>query len=847
MDLFERVRLFFAVGVCTAALAACGGGGGGGGGSVTPPGGGGGGGATPTPTPATSTASVTTSTTSSQTGTFGPVAGGYSGSVTIPAASVATTVNATLTTTQPSGPPAPSALRRRPQNIGASPISAIAYVTVTSPVTVTFPQAPSFTVTLPFAVTQAIGSTSYVAFYDSSKPQNGWTTIEGSATASGTTLSFNGTFGGAIAPLTLTANQPAYFVLFTVSSALPTPTPTPTSTPASGAYVAPTGGVTQLGPNATNVFSSSLLAASTDGTLVVQSMDAPPEPTGAASPLTEYDVAVSESAAGQKPSSLGNRFAAAIVALRGDGAASAPYRVRRDFRQSALNQTNRRTMSALRITRANAQSAQSLKRRTSSFTAGATHTFHVYQGTITGTGGTCVTPQIKIGTDCYVDVIAQLQAISNHAYVWVDNLIDATYNFSNADFQATATAFDVDYARETAAFGPAFFNAGGNYYEQCDANGVRNTNTNTYTPAVDLSGVADPHVSMLITKALENTGEGGYFSAGDLLNDQELNCAYQTSAHMPSNQLPMFIMSADKYPTTADEPYWRAEDMPRTLPHEFQHYLHAINKVFAPNLRDGNSTVVFDDSFVDEGDSMLAEDLVNSNNSQSNDTLLASFFYLYNPANYSFTAWVGYDANPLDTSTNPAYGFYRSTEGNYGQGYLFARYMYDRFGGDAALHRVYASLTPTAGTGANVAPIVAEANNGETFAQLYADFAAALAARNVASTDPRFSLNSTVFLVGSKTLPVPGGTYDIVMNGPRSPDDLTSAHPAGRVKLTPSNAANAKLMTGATLFFNAAASAGSIVSLDATTAPSGKVAGALVQGGYNDSGSCLGTVALNGC
>ncbi|MDB5041636.1 MAG: peptidase immune inhibitor, partial [Candidatus Eremiobacteraeota bacterium] len=562
----------------------------------------------------------------------------------------------------------------------------------------------------------------------------------------------------------------------------------------------------------------------------------------------EYNVAVSESAAGQKPSSLGNRFAAAIAALRGDGAASAPYRVRRDFRQTALNQMSRRTMSALRIIGASAQSA---KRSTSSFPPSATHTFHVFQNTITGTGGTCVTPQIKIGTDCYIDVNATLQATSNHGYVWVDNLIDGTYNLSTADFQATATAFDTDYARETAAFGPAFFNPGSNFYAQCDANGVRNQNTNTYTAQVDYTGT-DPHISILITKALENTGEGGYFSASDLLNDQELNCAYGNSAHMPSNQLPMFIMSADKYPSVANEPYWRAEDMPRTLPHEFQHYLHAINKVFAPNLRDANSTVVFDDSFVDEGDSMLAEDLVNSNNAQSNDTLLASFFYLYNPANYSFTAWVGYDADPLSTATNPAYGFYRSTEGNYGLGYLFARYMYDRFGGDAALHRVYASLTPTAGSGTaggvpNVAPIVAEANNGETFAQLYADFAAALAARHVASTDPRFSFNSTVFLVGSKTVPVPNGTYDIMMNGPRSPDDLTSTHPSTRIKLTPGQAANAKLMTGATLFFNAAASAGSIVSLDTTTAPSGKVAGALVQGGYNDSGSCLGTVALNGC
>jgi hypothetical protein len=51
----------------------------------------------------------------------------------------------------------------------------------------------------------------------------------------------------------------------------------------------------------------------------------------------------------------------------------------------------------------------------------------------------------------------------------------------------------------------------------------------------------------------------------------------------------------------------------------------------------------------------------------------------------------------------------------------------------------------------------------------------------------------------------------------------------------------------ATLFFNAAQSAGSIVSLETTTTPLRKVAGAPVQGAYTDTGACLGTVSLNGC
>ncbi len=40
----------------------------------------------------------------------------------------------------------------------------------------------------------------------------------------------------------------------------------------------------------------------------------------------------------------------------------------------------------------------------------------------------------------------------------------------------------------------------------------------------------------------------------------------------------MFVIGTDKYGsnnTGADETYWRTQDMPRSLPHEFQHYLHA--------------------------------------------------------------------------------------------------------------------------------------------------------------------------------------------------------------------------------------------------------------------------------
>ena len=240
---------------------------------------------------------------------------------------------------------------------------------------------------------------------------------------------------------------------------------------------------------------------------------------------------------------------------------------------------------------------------------------------------------------------------------------------------------------------------------------------------------------------------------------------------------------------------------------------------------------------------MLAEDLVlgaGANPPQSADTQTFAFDYLFTPGNFSLTAFAGYDVDPLGSGTT--YGFFRSTAGNYGGAYLFARYLYDRFGGDTALHRVYADLTPANSSLANVSPIQSEAN-GEPFAQLYSEFAEALAARNVASAgDPRFQFSSNVLLRGVATLPIPGGAvWNQRFNGPRSPEDLTSATPGttARIKLTPGGTVTMKLITGATLFPNVAASGGSVVQAN-VAAPALGVNAALVQGSYDDSGSCRG-------
>ncbi len=629
---------------------------------------------------------------------------------------------------------------------------------------------------------------------------------------------------------------------------LPTPSPTPVATatptppPAGSGFVTPTGGVTQLAANASNAFGSSMLTPSNDGTFVVQSTDTPAE-AAAGTSLTEYTVSATESAAGAVPGAIARGTASspvnAAARIPSNERAGVPssFRPRLDPRTSALG---RRFVAFARSRNVVARRAESA-RAPQTFAVGNHRTFHVLQGAITGVGGTCTAPAQSAGGECYVDVPSTVQFVSNHGYVWVDDAVtsDSSYGFTAADWSATGTTFDTDFARETVAFGPAFVTPV-QQYQECDASGHV---VSTMTTPVDLTG-ADPHISILVTKALEGTGEGGYFDFANDLNDGAANCAFG-GPHPPSNLLPMFVMGADKYSGTADEGFWRTLDMPRTLPHEFQHYLHAMNKVIIPELQN-NVQGYFDDSVIDEGCSELAEDLVlgtGVNSPQSWESRFDAFAYLFMPGNFSIPAFTGYDADPLSTATTPTYGFFHNTQGSYGGAYLLARYMYDRFGGDAAMHRLYADLSPPPSSTANLHPLVAEAGNGETFAQLYAEFAAALAARNVASSDPRFTFGSNVLLNGLTTITFAGGTtFNERFDGPRSPEDLASTTPETlpRIKLTPGATVSAKLISGATLFFNSAKSGGSIVRLNSATAPGGTVDGALVQGGYDDNGACLG-------
>jgi hypothetical protein len=222
----RRYIMFFALAV----LAACGGGGGGGG---LPPGGGGhgggggggGGGGTPTPSPPASiTQQVAVVPTNAVTVTFGQIASGLSGTVSLPGTTGATaTATVTLQAGIPSNDPVPSARRifARPTILGAS-VSVIGCVTVSLNNAVVVAGTPSFNLSFKSGT---LSNDDYIAYFDPTvTPNPSWSAMLGPVVASTSSAI---TFDTQVlwTPMTWQANSLYAFCVVQAKSPLPTPTP----------------------------------------------------------------------------------------------------------------------------------------------------------------------------------------------------------------------------------------------------------------------------------------------------------------------------------------------------------------------------------------------------------------------------------------------------------------------------------------------------------------------------------------------------------------------------------------------------------------------------------------------
>lgn len=318
----------------------------------------------------------------------------------------------------------------------------------------------------------------------------------------------------------------------------------------------------------------------------------------------------------------------------------------------------------------------------------------------------------------YVAVPATLAAVSNHGYIWIDNTIAATLGAQQA--VSIGATFDRAYVSDVTHFGtPEYTLASANatiVSPACDAAGnPTGANVPFFIPPPN-----GMHHVFVVNESALGAGTGGYFSSINHVTQSAANCL---TGLPKSNEASMIYIGYDSANSLNFE---LQEDVVRGTSHEFQHLINFVNKVvLLPNA-------VSEDTWINEGLSMLAQDFaVNAlypsvpvDVDATLDGPVGDFFE--HPSRYSLTGFTGIDPG--------ATGFAYNCTGCYGLSYLFQRYLYDRFGGDAFTHAMESS------TRAGFANL--QAATGTSTTQTIADFAVAVINSGSgpgSSLDPRYS------------------------------------------------------------------------------------------------------------
>jgi len=316
-----------------------------------------------------------------------------------------------------------------------------------------------------------------------------------------------------------------------------------------------------------------------------------------------------------------------------------------------------------------------------------------------------------------IQVPATLQAISQHAYVWVDN----TLSLSAISLTAIGNDFDNAYASDVTHFGSPEYTTSAPTatlaMQPCDSAG------NTIATAAPVNLVIAPpngmHVLFIVNQNSLGAGLGGYFSSVNHYTQGFANCI---SGQPKSNEASMIYLGFDP---TSSLTYALSEDIVRGTSHEFQHLINFVNKTVLP------SSPVSEDRWINEGLSMLAQDYAVNRMFPSvpidvADALSLASVFLQNPQRYSLTGFTGSDSSGTFT--------YNCT-GCYGLSYLYQRYLADRFGGDSYLHAIESTTTTS------IAGI--QSVTGTSPSQTIADFAVALLQSGSGLTaDPRYNFKN---------------------------------------------------------------------------------------------------------
>lgn len=373
----------------------------------------------------------------------------------------------------------------------------------------------------------------------------------------------------------------------------------------------------------------------------------------------------------------------------------------------------------------------SLLRRMQPVPAGGSHlTAKSFASARAGTNADVWVEKSDLGASggAYQSVPATLELQTAHGNIWIDNSLlsgsGAAASFSAASLSATVAAigndFENAYASDVAHFASPDYSASapglGPSYKACNADG-----SNAGSGKAFITEPADGRVNvMVVNPGAFGSGMGGYFSSVNYMPQAALNCI---STSYRSNEAPFIYVGWFERNGSS---YELKEDLVRATAHELQHLINFVNHGILA------STTSYEETFINEGLSMLAQDFavqrLYGTNFDVDDAVDRASTYLDAPQNYSISGFTGMDGG--------ASAQYNCASGCYGSAYLFQRYLYDRFGGDA-----YAQSMERSGV---VGPANVAAVTHSTLAQVLADFGLALATNSagVTPTDARYAFGS---------------------------------------------------------------------------------------------------------
>jgi hypothetical protein len=310
---------------------------------------------------------------------------------------------------------------------------------------------------------------------------------------------------------------------------------------------------------------------------------------------------------------------------------------------------------------------------------------------------------------------AQLVKLTAHWQIWIDTSLTSVISDATA-VTALATDFENAWASNTAHFasndytGTPYWNQSVSY---CDAAGTKN-GTGPVVAAPQAQTIA-----FIVGPGTLGQGVGGYFDELNFFPDAEVQCfASARSGGLHSNGAPIVYVG---WSSANGASYEEQEDMVRAAAHEFQHLINFVQHGIVSNGDD-------EDAYINEGLSMLAQDLALPRMFPAlahdvDDAMLHANGFLLSPSTFSLTGFSGSDDGGV-----PAY----NCASCYGEAFVYQRYLYDHFGGDAYAHAV--ETGPATGS-AHVAAVT-----GKDTATLLRDFGISLAA-NGQSTDARYAWN----------------------------------------------------------------------------------------------------------